>query len=79
MKVNLEIHGHVIHDMEQRCFMPRSSPIVRPDCIWIGGTRNRSVHRRCLAELILIAESAAEDLMRPQFFLTFGAMFVAVR
>jgi hypothetical protein len=39
MKVNLEIHSHVIHDMEQRCFMPRSSPIMRPDCIWNGAPR----------------------------------------
>jgi len=32
-----------------------------------------------MLNLILIAESAVGDLMRAQFFLTFGAMFVAVR
>jgi hypothetical protein len=27
MKVNLKIHCHALHDTEQRCFMPGSSPI----------------------------------------------------
>jgi hypothetical protein len=44
---------------EQRCFMPRFSPIMRPDCIWNGGTKDRSWHSLIvMLNLILIAESA---------------------